>query len=109
MSLITAWIDLLVLCVICLPLQLFAEISQGASPIGASIETSHDAWLHMPGNKKYQITYRTCACRELSLAVALVKKVSSMFSRRDAMRRYMDQVCAMADAAGEDCETLDVH
>ncbi|KAK9804797.1 hypothetical protein WJX72_005995 [[Myrmecia] bisecta] len=44
------------------------------------------------------------AHRELSMAVALVGKVSSMFSRRDAMRRYMDRICAMADAAAEDCK-----
>ena len=39
--------------------------------------------------------------RELAKTLALVEKVSGTFSRRDPMRRYMDQIVAMAAASGE--------
>ena len=39
--------------------------------------------------------------RELAKTLALVDKVSGTFSRRDPMRRYMDQIVAMAAASGE--------
>ena len=39
--------------------------------------------------------------RELAKTLALVEKVSGTFSRRDPMRRYMDQITAMAAASGE--------
>jgi len=39
--------------------------------------------------------------RELAKTLALVEAVSGTFSRRDPMRRYMDQITAMAAASGD--------
>ena len=53
---------------------------------GVKTRAQHGVWL--PG-------------RELAKTLALVEKVSGTFSRRDPMRRYMDQIVAMAAASGE--------
>ena len=42
-----------------------------------------------------------CCYSELNKARAAVHKVSELFSRRDPMRKYMDQIIAMAAEYGE--------
>ena len=68
------------------------QLWRNANVQGAQLALHHRAGVHA---ERANLAYKECA-----KALALTRKVSDMFTRRDPMRPYMDRILAIATEQG---------